>query len=86
VAEWRMKIRLKDLLTEDDSDEYAQRAAKEVAKRLRASAIKSMVGVDQYDFDDMADEFEYGVETCDDFNGVLDLMYNFADEHRIWIE
>lgn len=85
MANWRMKFQLKDLLDDNDDDENAQQIGKEVAQRLKTSKIKSLSGVDEFDVDDFADEFE-NVETCEQFNWALDRFYDFADEQLIWVE
>jgi hypothetical protein len=80
-----MKFKIKDLLDDDESDEHAQSVGKEVARRLKASKTKGLSGVDEFDVDDFVDEFE-NVETCEEFNWVLDRFYDFADAQKIWVE
>ena len=83
---WRYRIKLRDLLTEDESYENVKATGIELAKRLRGS-----VG-----FKDFAPRFLVALENipqgdeivtaCDRFNSIMNKVYDFADNNSIWID
>lgn len=87
---WDHKLHIKYLLSNDTTDETAQKVGKEVAAVLRAS---SWAKADQKYADERggdsevamcAEEFE-DVDDLDHFNSVLDHLYDLADADRAWI-
>lgn len=87
---WSRKIRIKHLLSGEDSDENAQKIGKQIAGILRASSWMTAdlreaetLGKDS-EVRICAEEFDE-VDGLDDFNAVLDHLYDLADADRVWI-
>ena len=77
---WLKSLKLKDLFTDDDVGELeAQRIGKIVAERIRAHPCFG------YENEDYASQFEE-IFNQDEFNDLLDELYDAADEYRVWIE
>ena len=76
---WLTRVQLKHLLTEEETPEAINASMKAIAAALRKSlAFRS---VDR--------GFLREMEECTDVyegNQLLAAMYDYADEHRIWIE
>lgn len=87
---WDHKLRIKHLLSNDTSDENAQKVGVEVAKVLRASTWAKADAKDAAERGGdsevamCAEEFE-DIEDLDHFNAVLDRLYDLADADRAWI-
>lgn len=81
MTNWRVKVKgIKILLTEDDSDENATKVGKEVYKILSNSVYKKYFK----NFDRLEDfNNVFGV---DDFNDILNNMYDYCDDNGIWID
>ena len=71
---WRKTVDIKQFLSGDNSDAGAQAAAKQIATQIRARLPE---------FEDV-EEFDC-VVTAGDLNCCLDLLYDYADEHRVWL-
>lgn len=75
-TEWQRKVKIKHLLTRDETPDAVRKSMNAIYAVLRSTlAFK--------DFD-MLDFFR----ECDDLeeaNGLLDLMYDYANENLIWI-
>jgi len=93
TRKWRHKLRLKDLLGEDTSSEATMVAAKGMHERLEA--FRFAFYPDDDDLDAISDEFHTigfvdgpaGVASADEFNGVLHMLYDWADaDRRLWID
>lgn len=41
---------------------------------------------DDYDLHDIIDQFEYSIETIDDFDYVMSELYDWADSNKVWIK
>ena len=81
MARWNAHFPIKDLFTDEDvGPEEAQRIGKEVARRMRARP--HVFGDETFDF---VDRFE-DVENQEDFNDILDELYDVADSIRVWIQ
>jgi hypothetical protein len=88
---WRKTIRLKHLLGDDDSPENARKVAGQVAAILKRQ--REYVPPETREFDDefseIADELGELSETldggCADFNAILSVLYDWADDERVWI-
>lgn len=83
-TKWQHTLKLKDLLTNDDSDETAVNVARET--KIRVQNFAKSRGFEQ---DDALEEITYwfdDVATCNDFNGVLNELYDWADDNRVWID
>lgn len=96
MPQWRKRVALKDLLSDDDSDEATRKAAGEFVKRLkRLPEYESDFELEQIvsEFEDIAsadsagdDAFGGRFSLCDWFNAVLANLYDWADAERVWIE
>jgi hypothetical protein len=85
MATWNAKVQIKHLLTDGEGHEEVQANMNAIADVIEASpafylfsrkTLEKMRNIPQGD-DDFA--------AVDYANRYLDKMYNFADEHRIWI-
>ena len=75
---WKCKIRIKDLLTNKDlSPEEIKELGKKVAARLRLQKL--------FDDEVIIEEFE-NVDDQDEFNSILEDLYDYCDAVRIWVE
>lgn len=80
MAKWNKTFLIKDLFTDDDvDDEEASKIGKIVAARLRTNPV---LGDENEDF---AERFDCILDQ-NEFNDVLDEMYDLADAIRVWIE
>jgi hypothetical protein len=73
-------LQILGLLTADNSDENAIKTGKKVYKILTSTIYKKY-------FKDF--EFLEDFNNCvglDDFNGTLELFYDYCDENLIWID
>lgn len=78
---WKRKIKIKHLLSKDDSDENAQRVAKEIYNILS----KQKYMEDENLWEEVVWAFD-DAHTCESLNDALDSLYDYADDYRIWIE
>jgi len=86
MANWKYRVNLKHLLTEDDSDENAIRVGKEVARIVRVSTwYKENTKIDPYSDLEETLEFLETVNDVEEFNYYLDWLYDLADAERAWI-
>lgn len=77
MANWVNKLELKDLWEAFDNEKMTSaEVGKEVAKRLRVLPLPDDFQGDQ---EEIAGMFENEVENEDDFNLVLDKLYDLAD-------
>ena len=76
---WNTRIQLKHLLTDEETPEAINASMKAIAAALRKSlACRSMSRAFLRDMEECTDQFEG--------NELLAAMYDYADEHRIWVE
>jgi len=80
---WKHTVRLKHLLTEDESPEAVRAAMRAIADVLDESPC--FIGFPRARFRAIPDGDEV-VRPVDYANRLLDRMYGFADARRIWIE
>jgi hypothetical protein len=84
---WLHTVKIKHLLTEDEDYESIKKSMSEVADILSkekcfkgfTSSIEKFRNIPEEDENGNGDPVEYA-------NDLLDEMYTFADEHKIWIE
>ncbi len=80
---WLRRIKIKDLLDDQEDSEHCEEVAKEIAKRLRASGF---AGVGE----SLAKKFERisarDADPLAEINSALNSLYDLADCKRIWIE
>lgn len=77
---WKHTFHMRDLLSDDTSDENSVRVAKELARRMKASNLFK-----DYDGESIIEDLESNVEDADYFNEVLDRFWDYCDANRIWI-
>jgi hypothetical protein len=77
---WRLTVQIKDLITRDDSDEAASAFGNAVAERLTVS-----VWYDGNEELAMVVEELRASTNIEEVNNALDMMYDLADEDRVWI-
>ena len=85
---WKYRLPIKSLLHQDDNDpEVIRQAGLAIAKAIRDWPVSSKFD-DLYDvaaeLEEAAEQDDLWVQSC--MNQVLDELYDFADEHRIWVE
>ncbi len=83
MPKWYLKVKIKHLLTAEEDHETVQDSMNKVA-----DAVEKLSCFDSFD----AKRFR-SIPKGDDFFGPLDYankllasMYDFADEHRVWIK
>ncbi len=75
---WLHTVKIKDLLSHDDvSPERAAELGYEVAQRLRRSPLANR-GMLALRFEKVQDQ--------EDFNNLMDHLYDCADRERVWID
>ena len=79
---WNKKIKIKHLLTEDESHKAIQESMNKVADVLSSHYEFSMI-VKRMKNIPKGDEYFKPVDYA---NSLIESMYNIADEQRIWIE
>lgn len=80
MKNWKHHFKLKDLLSDEDkSPEECAALGTEVAERLRR---KHIFGWRQ---NYLVDGFE-SIHSQEEFNEMLDRLYDIADDLRIWVE
>ncbi|WP_323016441.1 hypothetical protein [Castellaniella sp.] len=95
---WTYRVRIKDLFVENPKNEDMSEIAQGAAKRLRAALPASMFDVTHQDYDPeidciveafecicMGDDLDDG-ELVEEFNTILDDLYNWADINRLWVK
>jgi len=81
MANWKKKIKgIKELLTDDNSNEGAIEVSKKVYSILTSKRYAKYFE----DFEWIVDF--YYCEGLDHFNNTLALLYDYADANLIWIE
>lgn len=76
---WLSRVQLKHLLTEEETPEAVNASMRAIAAVLRnSSAFRSVDRTFLREMDECTDAYEG--------NQLLAAMYDYADEHRIWIE
>lgn len=94
VRGWKRTVKLKDLLSDDDSAANARRIAGLMAARLKRLPYYEEGGID--DFSSTVEEFEgIATSTAEDydedwtvlrhFNACMSALYDWADAERVWI-
>ena len=86
MANWKYKLKIKDLLGENTSPEVVKKCCADVIKRIKAFMGKyPVIG---WELDDIIDRFAGVVEDGDvgEFNSTLDELYNWADRELVWVE
>lgn len=86
MAQWKHTIKLKDLLDDEDVDrEEAKRLGGEMALRLLAPEPKRLFGND-IRLQAVIERFQTDCLSQPDFNDILDDLYDWADNNRVWID
>ena len=84
MANWKYQINLSDIF-ENVEDQPIENTAMEIYQRF-ASFMEnhSEMFEDEYSVVDAIDELKY-CESTEEIDYQLSALYDFADEHRIWI-
>lgn len=89
MAKWHHTVNIKDLLTTDESPDEARRIAAEIRSRLLTLPPGLRNDPDMSDilegFDEIAHAGSYQAHDVDEFNNVLDMLYDWADYNRVWL-
>jgi hypothetical protein len=83
--QWDRKVKFRDLLSDDTSDENAVRVGKGIAKRVSGAVPEG----DRFRDDDLTDIIERlnEVEDCDELNDCLSDLYDWGDRgKRLFVE
>ena len=83
MPNWNHKIRLKHLFTEDESHEAVQASMTAVANAVAKHMAFRGFNTDKFRSIPQGDDVFKPVDYA---NRLLERLYNFADENRIWIE
>ena len=79
MRRWLTRVQLRHLITEEETTDAINVSMRAIAAALRKSLA----------FRSMSRTFLREMDEClevDEGNELLDAMYDYADEHRIWIE
>ena len=80
---WRTRVKVKDLLNDDESPDAVRATMAAIADRLEAAPQFRAFDTARFrnipDGDDVVSEQDYA-------NRLLSRMYDYADENRIWME
>ena len=83
MSDWQHKLELKDLHNKYRAGELTPEAlGKEVSKRLTALIERNRPPISEdllSEAEDIASEFENGIEEVDDYDNVLARLYDWAD-------
>lgn len=81
IVDWKVKVKgIRSLLNSDCSDENAIKTGKEIYKTLTNSIYKKY-----FENFDILEDFN-NVLGLEDFNGMLNEMYDYCDTNLIWID
>lgn len=86
MAQWLYKFYLKDLLDGDENvdREEAKLLGEEVAKRLEKNEVMAAFGIPNAN--KLIRLFRFDCLSQADFNAHLDVLYDYADARRVWVE
>jgi transcriptional regulator len=84
MTNWRYHIKIKHLFEEAENPSGTQ--VQEIGKRVAEAIKKAPDYASDTMLQDIAWEFRNTCEIDEDFDAVLDGLYNWADEKRVWIE
>lgn len=84
MAKWDYKIDVKQYLSADDSVSSVQIASKGVVCELKKLPTRYQDAVEEfiYNFEELAEDSE---ADCDYFNDLLNDLYDWADDYRVWL-
>lgn len=90
---WLTTVNIKDLLSEDDSEEAVIAAATGIVERLQPLTDPALGGslvdsIDASTLSEILDSFRDLAERnpdVDEFNWVLAGLYDWADDNRVWL-
>jgi hypothetical protein len=77
---WKHTFRMRDLLSNDTSDENSVRVAKELARRMEVSKL-----FEDFEGQNMIADLEDIVVDAHDFNGILEDFWDYCDWREIWV-
>ena len=81
---WQNRITLKHLFTEEESVESIRASMRAIADELdKAPFFRHFAAKKKFRAIPLGDDV---IRPVDYANKLLDAMYDYADEHRIWIE
>ena len=84
MANWKYQINLADIF-ERSEDQPIETTAMEIYQRFaKFMDDHSEMFEDEYSIEDTIDSIKY-CETNEEIDSALSELYDFADEHRIWI-
>lgn len=85
MGTWKKTVRIKHLFTKDEDHESVRVSMEAIANVLDSRpCFRKFSHLSK--FRDLPQQDELDVELLEYSNGLLDQMYDFADDHRIWIE
>lgn len=90
---WDRTVKIRHLLTEEDSPENAAKVGAAIASILRAKLPSRWFDPHSDEFDDDIDEIAYEMsridaadpKALDSVNLLIDELYDWADANRVWI-
>lgn len=83
MANWKYRVRIKHLLTEEEDFESVQRSMNAIADIIEKEACFEDFDYSRFRKIPEGDEV---VGPVDYANRLIERMYNYADRRRIWIE
>jgi uncharacterized protein YaaR (DUF327 family) len=84
MANWKYQINLSDIF-EKVEDQPIETTAMEIYQRFATFMENhSEMFEDEWDIEDTIDNLKY-CESVEEIDGLLVALYDFADQHRIWV-
>lgn len=83
MAQWNKKLQLKHLFTENEDHESVQKSMNAVADEIDKAHLMPPFSTKKFRSIPAGDEYFSPVDYA---NKLLDKLYDYADEYRVWIE
>lgn len=84
MGKWLSRVKIRHLFTEDETPEAIRKSMRQIADVLENS--DSFLTFRMKSKFRAIPEGDSVIRPVDYANKLLDMMYDYADEHRIWIE
>ena len=77
---WKHTFHMRDLLSDDTSDENSVRVAKELARRMKASKL-----FEDFDGQLIIEDLEDAATDAESLNEILNTFWDYCDWREIWV-
>lgn len=83
MAKWKSNLNLTGVLSTDESDEATAKACRKILPLLHAHNEPKVPDYIIQGFQNILDK--KGRFDCEAFNNVLNVLYDWADDERVWV-